>query len=143
MTDTKITKAMVLTAIKEIVAEDVEIPVGDVSVKGTDIIEYCDISMAQIEAKAEKARERAAKNKAVGDELRAEVLAHVTDEFQTADDITEQIEGFDDITKAKVIARLTQLVKTGDIIKEQCKVDSRKVMCYALASAAITDSEEE
>lgn len=143
MTDIKITKAMVLAAIKEIVADDVEIPVGDVSVKGTDIIEYCDTSMAQIEAKAEKARERAAKNKAIGDELRAEVLAHVTDEFQTADSITEQIEGFDDITKAKVIARLTQLVKAGDIIKEQCKVDNRKVMCYALPSAANTGSEEE
>lgn len=143
MTDTKITKAMVLTAIKEIVAEDVEIPVGDVSVKGTDIIEYCDTSMAQIEAKAEKARKRAAKNKAVGDELRAEVLAHVTDEFQTVDSITEQIEGFENITKAKVIARLTQLVKTGDIIKEQCKVDNRKIMCYALPSAANTDSENE
>lgn len=143
MTDSKITKTMVLAAIKEIVADDVEIPVGDVSVKGTDIIEYCDTSMAQIEAKAERARERAAKNKMVGDELRAEVLAHVTDEFQTADDITEQIEGFDDITKAKVIARLTQLVKTGDIIKEQCKVDSRRVMCYALANAVDTDSEKE
>lgn len=143
MTDTKITKAMILTAIKEIVAEDVEIPVGDVSVKGTDIIEYCDTSMAQLEAKAEKARERAAKNKAVGDGLRAEVLAHVTDESQTADSITEQIEGFEDITKAKVIARLTQLVKAGDIIKEQCKVDGRKVMCYALPSAVNADSEEE
>lgn len=141
MADIKITKAMVLAAIKEIVADDVVIQVGDASVKGTDIIAYCDTTMAQIDAKAGKAKERAAKNKAAGDELRAEVLAHITDELQTADAITAMVEGFEDITKSKVVARLTQLVKAGDIVKEQVKIDNRKQMAYRLATDADSDEE--
>lgn len=140
MSNIKITKAMVLAAIKEIVADDVEIQVGDVSVKGTDIIAYCDATMAQIEAKADKARIKA-KEAAAGDELRTEVLSHITDEWQTADVITALVKGFEDISKSKVVARLAQLCKNGDIIKEQIKVDNRRQMAYKLATN--TDFNEE
>ena len=134
MSNIKITKAMVLAAIKEIVANDVEIPVGDVSVKGTDIIAYCDTAMAQIEAKADKARTKAKAAAAAGDELRAEILSHIKDEWQTADEITSLVEGFEDVSKSKVVVRLTQLCKNGDIIKEQIKVDNRRKMAYKLAT---------
>lgn len=141
MADIKITKAMVLAAIKEIVADDVTIQVGDASVKGTDIIAYCDTTMAQIDAKAGRARKRAAKKKAAGDELRAEVFAHITNELQTADAITAMVEGFEDITKSKVLARLTQLCKNGDIVKEQVKIDNRKQMAYRLATDVDSDED--
>ncbi|MDD7754890.1 MAG: hypothetical protein PUJ51_10355, partial [Clostridiales bacterium] len=67
--------------------------------------------------------------------LRAEVAAHITTEFQTADDITALVEGFEDITKAKVVARLTQLVNNNQVEQEQIKTeDGRKVMAYRLPS---------
>lgn len=130
MADVKITKKEFYAALRTMV-EGIE-KVGEIP---TDkVLEFIDTQVAQIDAKADKAKERAAKNRAAGDELRAEVLSHITDEFQTADAITEVVVG-EDITKAKVIARLTQLVKTGEIVKEQQKVGDRKVMCYKLANA--------
>lgn len=130
MADVKITKKEFYAALRTMV-EGIE-AVGEIP--ADKVLEFIDTQVAQIDAKAGKAKERAAKNKAAGDELRAEVFAHITEEFQTADAITEVVVG-EDITKAKVIARLTQLVKAGDIVKEQQKVGDRKVMCYKLAGA--------
>ena len=100
-------------------------------------LEFIDTQVAQIDAKAAKAKERAGEKKAEGDALRAEVAAHITTEFQTADDITALVEGFEDVTKAKIVARLAQLVKAGIVVKEQVKTeDGRKVMAYKLADAS-------
>lgn len=104
------------------------------------ILGFIDHEVELLEAKAAKAAERAASKKADGDELRNAVQAVLTDELQTIDAITAQIEG-EDITKAKVTARLTQLVKAGVATKDMVKTeDSRKVTAYKLASG---DVEEE
>ena len=104
------------------------------------ILGFIDHEVELLEAKAAKAAERAASKKADGDELRNAVQAILTDELQTIDAITAQIEG-EDITKAKVTARLTQLVKAGVATKDMVKTeDSRKVTAYKLASG---DVEEE
>ena len=87
----------------------------------------------QLAAKAEKAKERAAVKKAAGDELRETVLSVLTDEPQTALDILGQIEG-EDLTKAKITARLTQLINLGKAAKEQAVTeDGKRVMAYRLA----------
>ena len=142
MADTKITKKDFFAAIRTMV-EGVD-AVG--TIPADKVLEFIDTQVAQIDAKAAKAKERAGEKKAEGDALRAEVASHITTEFQTADDITALIEGFEDITKAKVVARLTQLVNAGTVVKEQVKIDNRKVMAYKLASAdsddADTDAEE-
>lgn len=97
-----------------------------------EMIEFIDKQIELLEAKAEKAKERAAKTKAEGDALRDAVEALLTGEFQSADEITAQLEG-EDITKAKVVARLTQLVRAEIADKEQMKDSSgRKVMFYKL-----------
>lgn len=96
------------------------------------LVEFINKQITQIEAKAEKARIRAAEKKVAGDELRELVKSVLTNEFQTADEITNQIEG-EEITKAKVIARLSQLVKNGDAEKTDVKVESRNVKAYKLA----------
>ena len=104
------------------------------------ILGFIDHEVELLEAKAAKAAERAASKKADGDELRNAVQAVLTDELQTIDAITAQIEG-EDITKAKVTARLTQLVKAGIATKDMVKTeDSRKVTAYKLGSG---DVEEE
>lgn len=133
-TEKKITKKDILAAIRADI-EGTEM-VGNIP---TDVVlEFIDKTVAQIDAKAAKAKETANKKKAAGDELRAEVLANVTDEFQTADAITAAI-GREDVSKSKVVSRLTQLFNAGDIVKEQMKVGDSKVMCYKLATA--TDAE--
>ena len=132
MSEVKITKRDVLEAIKA-VAETVDF--GD-TVTSEDVVNYVDTTIAQLDAKAAKAKERAAKTKEAGDELRATVESVITDTLQTIDDITAQvqaIEGYEDVTKSKVTARLTQLVKSEKVEKEQIKLeDNRKVMAYRL-----------
>ena len=108
-----------------------------------DVQEFLEKQVAQIDAKAAKAKERAAKAKAEGDELTKAVEAVITAEFQTANAITKQID-FDDVTKSKVVARLTKLVAAGKVVKEQRKVDDHKAMCYKLAGADVeTETEDE
>lgn len=105
------------------------------------ILGFIDHEVELLEAKAAKAAERAASKKADGDELRNAVQAVLTDELQTIDAITAQIDG-EDITKAKVTARLTQLVKAGVATKDMVKTeDSRKVTAYKLASGDVEDVE--
>ena len=85
-----------------------------------------------IDNKAEKAKERAAEKKAEGDELRAAIKSVLTEDYQSADDILVQLEG-EDLSKAKIIARLTQLVNNGDAEKAQAKAeDGKKFMTYRL-----------
>jgi hypothetical protein len=124
MADVKMTKAMWLEEIKGVVeAADYENKEG--------AIEFINKQIETLAAKAEKAKEKAAKAKAEGDELRAIVEGILTEEAQPIDDIVAQIEG-EDVTKAKVTARLTALVNAGIAKKEPVKVGSRKVMAYSL-----------
>ena len=125
MADVKMTKAMWLEEIKGVVASaDYENKEG--------AIEFIEKQIEALAAKAEKAKERAAKAKAEGDELRAIVEGILTAEPQPIDDIVAQIEG-EDVTKAKVTAGLTALVNAEIAKKEPVKVGSRKVMAYSLA----------
>ena len=128
MDKVKVTKRQYFEALRAIV-EGVE-AVGEYS--ADEVLEFIDTQVAQLDAKAEKAREKAAEKKAEGDEVRAKVLAVVTDEPQTADEITAAV-GDEEISRAKVIARLTQLVNSGDIVKEPVKVDGAKKMVYKRA----------
>ena len=105
--------------------------VGDIDAE--TVIATLETAVAQIDAKAAKAKERAAEKKTAGDALRAEIEALLTDEFQTADAITEQVTA-KDVTKSKVVSRLSQLVAAGVAVKEQIKVDDRKLMGYKLKS---------
>ena len=121
----KVTKAMMFEAVREVVeASDAE--------NKAEMVEFIDKQLEQLAAKAEKARARAAEKKIAGDELREVVKSVLTENFQTIDAITAQIVG-EDVTKAKVTARLTQLIKTGEAVKEQVKDGSRKVMAYRKA----------
>ena len=101
------------------------------------IVEFCDKEMATLAARAEKAKERAAEKRAQGDELQSAVLAALTDEFATRDEMTSRVEG-DEVTVAKVGYRLTQLVKAGVAVKDETTMPNaegktRKVSVYKLA----------
>ena len=142
MADVRITKKVVLEAIKAAAERGADF--GDV-VSAADVVAYADTMIAQLDAKAAKAKEKAAEKKAEGDALRAVVESVITDELQTIEAITEAVkavEGYADVTKAKVTARLTQLIKSEKIHKEQVKLeDGRKAMTYALGTAPAEDAE--
>lgn len=134
----KVTKKEWYAEIRKVVeAADVENKDG--------ALEFIDNQVKLLEAKAAKAQENAAKKKADGDNLREAVYNVLTTELQTIDQITEQvvIEG-EDITRNKVTARLTQLVKAGMAVKDTVKTDDgRKVTAYKVAESVTEDAEVE
>lgn len=99
-----------------------------------ELLEFLDKQIALIDAKAEKAKARNAEKKANGDELREVVQSVLTEDFQTIDSIVAQIEG-EEVTKAKVTARLTSLVNNGIAEKTDVKDDEgRKLKAYKLVA---------
>ncbi len=126
MEEKKLTRKDLYSMAKEIIensdAEDKDI-----------LVEFIDKQIQILENKAAKAKERAAEKREAGDELRATIKDLLTDEYQTADDITASLND-EEITKAKVVARLGQLVKNGEVEKTDIKTESgRVVKAYRLA----------
>ena len=123
----KVTKRDYYEMLKEIVL--------NANVEGaTELVEFIDKQVSLIDSKAEKAKARNAEKKANGDELREAVQNVLTDEFQTIDAIVAQIEG-EEVTKAKVTARLTALVNNGIAEKTDVKDDEgRKLKAYKLVA---------
>lgn len=122
MAEVKMTKAMWFEAIKAVVeASEAE--------QKDEMVAFIDAQVELLAKKADKAKERAAAKKVEGDELREVVQSVLTEELQTIDAIVDKIDG-EDVTKAKITARLTQLVKAGLAEKEAIKAGDRKVMAY-------------
>ena len=126
MAETKMTKRDWFEQIKGIVeassAEDKD-----------GMVEFIDAQLEQLAARAEKAAQRAAEKRAEGDALRETVEGVLTTELQTIDQIVAQVAG-EDITKAKVTARLSQLVKAERATKDTVNTtDGRRVVAYKLA----------
>lgn len=132
MTTVKVTKRERYESIKALVEA-----VGAVEGIDTDgIVAFCDKEIATLDTRAEKAKERAAEKRAEGDELQAAVLAALTDEPASRQEVTDRIEG-EDVTLAKVGYRLTALVKQGLAVKEEIAVTgedgkSKKIAAYRL-----------
>lgn len=107
-----------------------------------EAVEFIDKQIEQLEAKAAKAKYRAAAKRADGDALRETVFQCVDAKPKTIDEITAAVidiaEDVSDISKAKVTARLTQLVKNGSVVKEQTKINTRKIMTYVRADKDMT-----
>lgn len=102
--------------------------------RAAELREFCIKQVEIIDRKAEKAKARNAERKAAGDELRDMVFGALTEELQTIPQIMEAM-GLDDpeITRAKVSARLGQLVKAGDVEKLAMSVDGKRTMHYKIA----------
>lgn len=123
--DKKITKRDYYEILQGLVAENA----GD---NKDLLLEFLDKQIVLIDAKAEKAKVRNAEKKAAGDELRAVVQSVLTDELQTIDEIVAQIEG-EELTKAKITARLSSLCREGIAEKLDTKTeDGRKLKAYRL-----------
>lgn len=96
------------------------------------LLEFIDKQVAMIDNKAVKAKEKAAEKRAAGDELRATIKSLLTSEYQTANEITALIND-EEVSRAKVIARIGQLVENGEAEKTDVKTESgRTVKAYRL-----------
>lgn len=129
MEKTKFTKREVFEALRTMV-EGVE-AVGEIPADA--VIEILDKQVAQLDKKAETAKIKAAEKRAAGDSLRTAVKAVLTEELQTADEILDQLEG-ENLTRSKIVARMTQLIKSNEAMKEQIKDEEsgRKIMAYRI-----------
>ena len=119
--------------IKAIVAED------------EDLVAFVDGEIAKIDNRAAKEKEKRAEKRAQGDELQAAVKAYIqgADGAVTAQEIADEIEG-EDVTKAKVTYRATQLVKAGEIFKVTVKTeDGRKAVAYTAEAPAEVEADAE
>lgn len=138
--ENKVTKKVILNAIK--VAAENGADFGNVEAK--DVIAYVDKTVAQLDAKAEKAKEYGAKKRAEGDALYGAVVDAVGAEYKTIDEITEVVkDAAEDVTRAKVVARLTKAVKEGKAFKAQVKVDGKKVTVYATEPIEVAEADAE
>jgi len=136
-TAAKITKRDVLTTlVKAIDAGDIMLDAYDVSAE--DVKAYAENEITLLDKRAVKAKERAEKNKAESDELTEVVYETLTDEFEPIANILSRIEG-EDLSAAKVVARMRKLVEAGRAEKTELKVKpaeggrARTVMGYKRA----------
>ena len=133
----KITKAQKYAMIEEILG----------AVEGDNVamlIEFVQGEQAALANKAAKAKAKAAEKKTEIDELGNVVLSVLTADPMTRDEVFALVENAgDEITVAKVGARLTKLVDAGLVVKSEVKATTasgKKTtrMAYALA---LTDAE--
>lgn len=125
----KMTKAMYFEVIRGLIEglSDVAFPDG---IKADDVLDFIDKQVALLNKRASLSKERAANDELI--ELIYTIISEA-DNFITADEIVEIVEkaGNEEITKNKVIARVSKLVKAGRVVKEQVKFeDGKKRMAY-------------
>ena len=131
----KTTKREYFTMLREIVAGMVEYDTVPAVDNPAELIEFIDRSILELDKKAERAKERAEKKKEADDELLLKVESALTEDFRSAEQIMEDLEDVEDLTKQKVVARLTKLVNADRAQKKTIKEDKRKIMGYASINA--------
>ena len=107
--------------------------IAELCADNADVVAFCENEKAALAKKAEKAKARAAEKRAAGDELYAAVLDCVGSEPITAEAVLDMLEG-EDLTVAKIRARLSQGVKNGVLAKESIKVDGKAKVHYTKAN---------
>ena len=127
----KITKREMYEAIKE------TFETGSCKFDAATVTAFCDKEIAALDAKAAKAKERAAAKKAEADVLMDQVRDALTGEFQTIADIAAAVAEVNaDATVSKTTYRLTKLVEANVAEKTQVSVPAvdggkaRKVQAY-------------
>ena len=113
----KSTKREMFEAIKE------TFETGSCKFDAATVMAFCDKEIASLDAKAAKAKERAAAKKAEADVLMGQVEDALTGEFQTIADIAAAVAEVNaDATVSKVTYRLTKLVEAGEAEKTDVTV---------------------
>ena len=130
---TKKTKAMYFEELRELVLTTVI----DAE-KQAEYVEFIDKQIEALDKRKAAAAARAEKKKAESDALTDAIYELIGNKLVTVDEITV---AFDDeeVTRAKVTARLGKLVNAGLIEKEPVRVDGKKRMAYRRISTAVEE----
>lgn len=129
MTESKTTKRDVLVAIRE--AAENGVTFGDIT--PNEVIAYVDTTIEQMDKKNAKAAERAAAKRAEADEVTEKIFAVITEEPKTVAQVITDVD-VEDLTSAKVAARVRKLVEAGKVVKVDAKnADGKKCVAYQLA----------
>lgn len=127
MADTKITKRAIYNGVIETLIDNFE--PDDVKV----YVDFFQNEIEKLDNRADKEKARRAAKKEEKNELR-DKITEVIWEAQaplTADEIANTVlPDFTDITKAKVVYQVTQLIKDGKAFKQVQKRDDKKVTVY-------------
>lgn len=120
----KMTKAMYFAELREMVENWVDREDRE------DLLGFIDNELAILEKRKAAASERAAKKRAESDALTDKIYEALGDEPMTIDAILEVVAD-EDVTRNKVTARLSKLVKAEKVAKESIKIDGNKRMAYS------------
>lgn len=120
----KKTKAMYFAELREMVENWVDREDQD------ELLGFIDNELAILEKRKAAASERAAKKRAESDALTDKIYEALGDEPMTIDAILAAVAD-EDVTRNKVTARLSKLVKAEKVAKESIKIDGNKRMAYS------------
>lgn len=126
----KKTKAMYFAELREMVTVAVED-----EAHRNELVDFIDKQVEALEKRKVAAAARAEKKKAESDALTEEIFERIGDELITVDEIVITFDEEEEVSRAKVTARLGKLVNAGRIEKEAVKVDGKKRMAYRLPKA--------
>lgn len=88
-----------------------------------DLVNFVQKNIDSLDAKADRAKAKAAEKKAAGDALREAVYnALPEDGYVSVADLMVEFEDDEEITKGKIVNRLTQLKNAGMVIADVAKV---------------------
>ncbi len=121
----KKTKAMYFAELREMVTAAVED-----EARRNELVEFIDKQVEALEKRKVAAAARAEKKKAESDALTEEIFERIGDELITVDEIVVTFDEEEEVSRARVTARLGKLVNAGRIEKEAVKVDGKKRMAY-------------
>lgn len=127
----KKTKAMYFAELREMVTVAVED-----EARRNELVEFIDKQVEALEKRKVAAAARAEKKKAESDALTEEIFERIGEELITVDEIVITFDEEEEVSRAKVTARLGKLVNAGRIEKEAVKVDGKKRMAYRLPKVA-------
>ena len=130
---TKKTKTMYFEELRELVFTTVI----DAE-KQAEYVEFIDKQIEALDKRKAAAAARAEKKKAESDALTDAIYELIGDKLVTVDEITVAFND-EEVTRAKVTARLGKLVNAGLIEKEPVRVDGKKRMAYRRISTAVEE----
>lgn len=121
---------------KKVTKKDRFVEILDYVQDDEELTAFVNHEIELIDKRAEAEQARRAKKAAEKDELTDEIFNQLTDEFITADELTEAIraiEGYEDVTKNKITSRVGKLVRTREVMKGMVKQeDGRTIVAYKI-----------
>lgn len=120
----RVTKREYFEGLKDLIVN------GYTEINEDALVDFLDKQIGLLDDKATKeAEKRAEKRAAEGNSITDAIREVLTDKAQTSIDIIAAI-GNEELTPSMITARITPMVKTGEVKKTIVKVDKRKLVGY-------------